>query len=522
MPQAQTVQQPPRLPLVLQPANRDGTTGKDAKLLNGYVEKGEKEGEYQLYKRPGLKQTGATQTGKGYGVFNWEGDVYSIFGATLYLNGVAQAGILDTTGGQYRFTSCLGATHKLQLGNGIATYNFDKVSGLVQISSLTTVTAGSFVVSTSYTILVPGTTNFTLIGAADNNIGTTFIATGVGTGNGTATTANNFPSSTVKGIVYLDSTTYVMDSNASIRGCTSLNDPTGWTDILNRITAQIESDGGVALAKQLVYVLALGQWSTEVFYDAANTTASPLSPVQGAKLSYGCKHADSVQDMDGVLLWIATNRSAAPQVLQVEGLKAQIVSTKPIERLLGAADFSQVRSFALKFEGHRFYGITLIAENITLVYDMADKTWAQWTDVNGNYWPIVGATYSDSLGLILQHETNGKLYQFDGSYYTDDGDLITVDIYTPNFDGGTRRRKTLSLMEFVGDRAEGSVLQVRHNDQDYEETKWTNFREVNMNSQKPILENEGTFIRRAYHLRHKCNAPLRIQALELQVDIGTL
>lgn len=50
----------------------------------------------------------------------------------------------------------------------------------------TTVTAGSFVVGQNYTILVVGTTDFTLIGAASNTPGVSFTATGVGTGTGTA------------------------------------------------------------------------------------------------------------------------------------------------------------------------------------------------------------------------------------------------------------------------------------------------------------------------------------------------
>lgn len=37
------------------------------------------------------------------------------------------------------------------------------------------------------TVLVPGSTNFTLIGAADNNAGTSFVSTGTGGGNGTVT-----------------------------------------------------------------------------------------------------------------------------------------------------------------------------------------------------------------------------------------------------------------------------------------------------------------------------------------------
>jgi parallel beta-helix repeat protein len=49
-----------------------------------------------------------------------------------------------------------------------------------------TVTAGSFVSGKIYRIASVGTTNFTLIGAVNNTVGTHFIATGAGTGTGTA------------------------------------------------------------------------------------------------------------------------------------------------------------------------------------------------------------------------------------------------------------------------------------------------------------------------------------------------
>lgn len=49
-----------------------------------------------------------------------------------------------------------------------------------------TITAGSFVVGTTYTIIFVGTTNFVAIGASANTIGVTFTATGAGSGTGTA------------------------------------------------------------------------------------------------------------------------------------------------------------------------------------------------------------------------------------------------------------------------------------------------------------------------------------------------
>jgi hypothetical protein len=64
--------------------------------------------------------------------------------------------------------------------------NKHKVQDGRKIVENVVVTAGAFVVGTSYHILVPGNTNFTAIGAASNEPGEIFTATGVGTGTGTA------------------------------------------------------------------------------------------------------------------------------------------------------------------------------------------------------------------------------------------------------------------------------------------------------------------------------------------------
>jgi hypothetical protein len=51
-----------------------------------------------------------------------------------------------------------------------------------------TIDAGDFVIGRSYTISTVGTTNWTAIGAAASTVGTSFVATGVGSGTGKATT----------------------------------------------------------------------------------------------------------------------------------------------------------------------------------------------------------------------------------------------------------------------------------------------------------------------------------------------
>ena len=466
MPQSPTVALPKSWPLVTPPENRSDSTSKDARLVNCFGEK-QKDGSYQIYGRAGLVESSRPPAGNATarGMYNWLGDSYAIFGATLYKNGVAVAGTLDTTNGSYKFSSCLGATPKLQLGNGVKAYNYDAAGGLVLISDA------------------------------------------------------QFPAAFVKGWAYLDGTTYVATATAHVLG-SDINDPVNW-DVLNDILAQIEPDAGVALAKQLVYVVLFKQWTTEVFYDAGNATGSPLGTVQGAKVAYGCITADGVAGMDDVLFWPSTNRGVMPQVVKLEGLKAEVISTDPIERLLDGADFTTTYAFTVKKHGHRFYVLTIVAANLTLVYDMDERLWHQWTDTSGNYFPFVSSSFS-GLTTYLQHATNGRIYTFDESYYTDAGDVIVKDIYTPNFDADTRRGKYLAMMLFDADQTEGSVLEVRCNDKDYSPTAWTNFRSVDLSRQRPSLADCGTFTRRAYHFRQKKQTAFRIRAVELQLDLCAL
>lgn len=58
------------------------------------------------------------------------------------------------------------------------------------VTTTLVVDAGTFLIGTTYTIVSPGTTDFTAIGASSSTAGTAFVATGVGTGTGTASPAS--------------------------------------------------------------------------------------------------------------------------------------------------------------------------------------------------------------------------------------------------------------------------------------------------------------------------------------------
>ena len=609
-------QQPQRFPLVVQPTNRDQTTNRDARIINAFVEQ-VSEQDVRVYKRPCLKYSStpaASQIGRG--VYNWNSNIFSIFGNKLYKNGVAVSGTVDTTNGSYDWNQVLGSVPKLFFTNAIKAYLYDDTNGLVEIPAqfsvnvtgdlatgtntiknidpdTTGMLAGMVVAgtgiptgaliatvdsSTQITLTVNATATTTAAAVNVQNYGIptksqpfikaikgditsssaiitnvvtstsgmlpgmSVVGTGIPAGvtvvsvdsgsqitvsdNATATTAglditvsdNGVTSLRVKGSAYLDGTLYVTTTLANVYG-SDINDPMKW-DPLNMLVAQTEPDDAVFTAKQLVYVIVFGQWSTEAFYDAGNATGSPLGPVQGAKVSVGCRHADTVQELEGTLFWVSQARGGSIAVFAMDGMKAQQISTPPVERLLEEGDYSEVYSWTARLSGHKYYGITLKNSNLTLVYDLISHRWYQWTDTNGNYFPIVAATYNSSQQVLMQHATNGKIYTLEDMTYVDDGQLISVEIYTPNYDGGVRFRKYMKSMDVVADQTTGSLLQIRKSDDDYQ--TWSNFRTVDLGRIRPRLTDNGTFRRRAYHVVHRCNTPLRLVALEMWVDPGTL
>lgn len=132
--------------------------------------------------------------------------VVSILSSSVYTIDVSVAATASTTGGgtvtvQYEYPSGLDV-YSIGTGWGSGPWSLtipvelpSNPFSITVGSSIVTVTqpshgylrtAGNFVPGEEYKIVSVGTTNFTAIGAASNTVGTTFIATGVGTGDGTA------------------------------------------------------------------------------------------------------------------------------------------------------------------------------------------------------------------------------------------------------------------------------------------------------------------------------------------------
>jgi hypothetical protein len=468
--------EPKILPLVQTIGARFQTLNIDSRIINGFAEQGQRKGETFVYKRPAFKLYRALGAGIGRGMFNWQDHLYAIVNGTLFKDGAAIGAVNDS--GRYSFAPTLGDTPKLFLHNATNGYFYD---------------------------------NTTLAPVVDSP----FPASGPRT----------------RGAVYLDATIYVMNQlKASIHGSlAAANNPEDW-DALNVILAQIEPMKGVYLAKNLVYVLAIKEHYTEAFYDAGNPTGSPLSPVQGAKMNFGCYHPGTVRDVGGDLMWVGDSGEGYPTVVLVSNLKADVVSTPQVERILARTHNDTDGAFSswnCRIAGHRLYGINYFGATIppnppfppfTLVYDLTSRIWYHWTTSSGG-----ALNYADSVQLgtetIFLHGTNGNQMCIDETVFKDEDDpgQFSFEIYTPNYDGDTRLQKVLNQMTILGDQTANTIF-MRYSDDDY--ATWSSEFQFLMNLDRPDQPDLGAFTKRAFHFRHTANTGCRMESVEMNITGG--
>lgn len=260
--------------------------------------------------------------------------------------------------------------------------------------------------------------------------GTAYTFTGT---SATGISDPDYPGLTTRGLQYLDGTFYVMEPDGTIRNSTpAADDPTSWpTD--GFISAQFEPDSGVFLAKVLNYIVALGQWTTELFWNTGNATGSPLSPVSNGVLLIGCASANSVAQTESTIIWMAQRKAQSSSahygrfIAMLVGTGYEELSTPDVCRVLEEDDLSLVRSAIMELGGKTWYALTLGSLGITLVFDLKAKEWYVWTRLAaGTAISVTGL--GQSLG-IATGTTGGHTLQ--------DGDPAVISGASPAGYNGT-------------------------------------------------------------------------------------
>jgi hypothetical protein len=337
-------------------------------------------------------------------------------------------------------------------------------------------------------------------------------------GNLTKVTDTNYPTTTVPGVVSLGGFLNVMTPTGEIHS-NQIDDPTTWPS-LNFVTADYEDDPGVALAKHLNYVVALGQSTTQFFYDngANQPIGSPLAPYQSANMRIGCANAFTVISLSGMLYWEATSTSNARTIIRMNGMSVETVSTFFIDRIIG--DSVAVSDYAFELgtaDGRSLYVLATVL-NEFMVYDTKFGEWYEWDP-----FAEIEVAFSTSfqLGVYKCLSSSGKLVSVSTDTYTDDSIPFFLEVQTPLDDHGNMFRKFWGRLSLVCDQTNpgDSNVTISATDDDYQTYK--NFGTIDTSLTRPSITRLGSSRRRAWVFAQNDAIPsVRPIALEVSWSQG--
>lgn len=325
--------------------------------------------------------------------------------------------------------------------------------------------------------------------------------------------------------LYLDGYVFLIDSDTGDIYNSDLDDPTAWT-AGEVISAEIESDFAIRLFKAKNYIVCLGTSSIEYFWDAGNTTGSPLSrndsPFRGVGyITGGCQIGDTIY-------FVGQDKNMNLAVYSINSFKVDRISNAVVDRTLQAFSSSnnvkgQVNldkdGFAVSLDGHTFY--VLVTTQTTWVYDVEDKFWYEWRGsdntnlkIEASWGMLNGAPYVAIQGKTAISYFSQAAYQDLGSNFTCQYTTEPAGFGTFNWKICHRASLDCSMHAYTGT----SNATLSWSDNDWADSGTTE-RNINVFSSSPYITRCGKFRTRSFRVKYADNYPFFMSGLRLDINV---
>jgi hypothetical protein len=477
-----------RVSLVDQYYNRGANSTKDYRLVNAFPEtiKLETGDRKVIQKRPGITFfSDVAGNGEGRGLIWFYQHFYAIIGNTVYQ---------ITSNGATKVAKITLSTSTGQCGMIVA-----------NSSSLG-----------DYLFIVDGTVGWII------------------ESDGTATqiTDTDFPTPHVPTPTFIDG--YVMlAKGGDVFNC-DLDNPLSWSPD-QYLPAEMFPDPVVALARQANQVVCFGSESIEFFYDNANASGSPLSRNTGVAAQIGCSAPHAIYQNEQFCIFIGQSNSGGRAIWKLDGYTPKKISTEYVDRIIDSEIYmDDVSGFGFRSMGHLFFLINLPTISRTIVYDVDEHLWHEWStntggsinlsQYNNAHVSHTRFTYSHATDtgvgtIFLLSDTTGDIYYLNPAVYLDGTSPIVVEARTNLLDFDSYNRKFPSNLKVVSDRySTSNTIGISWSDDDYQ--TWSNNHQVELTDDFPYIGRLGAFRRRSWRITHVDNNTLRMEALELLLDLG--
>ena len=165
-----------------------------------------------------------------------------------------------------------------------------------------------------------------------------------------------------------------------------------------------------------------GQKGASVYYDSG--AEFPFEPIPGVSLQTGIV-GKSADRLDNTLFWVSQSERGGYQVCKAAGHTPVRVSNNGIEqRLIDAAPTPDTISvFAMDYNGHSFFVISVDGDESSLVFDASTGLWHEWATNGGIF---LGRHHCFAWGkhLFTSNAAN-VVYELDSASFYDGATAIT-------------------------------------------------------------------------------------------------
>lgn len=326
--------------------------------------------------------------------------------------------------------------------------------------------------------------------------------------------------------IYLNGYVFLIEAASGNIWNSDNDDPTAWT-ASSFITAEISSDYALRMVKAKNYLVVLGYNSAEYFWDAGNTTGSPLgrndSPVRGVGYITG------LANIGDTTYFVGQDENRNIAVYTLNSFKIDRISNPVVDRTLNTFSTSNNAKgnvtlnkdgFGVSIDGHAFYVLT--TPQTTWVYDVDDKFWYEWKNSSSTGLAIEAAwgMYNGGTYLAIANQTHISIlspstYQDFGSNYT--CRYVTEPLDFDTFNWKTTNRFSLSCSQHLASGTSNASISWSNDD-------WvtsTTARSVNVFTQSPMIYRLGKFRTRSFKIEYADNYPFWCTGISLDFNIGS-
>jgi hypothetical protein len=166
-------------------------------------------------------------------------------------------------------------------------------------------------------------------------------------------------------------------------------------------------------------LLVMGSTVCELWNDVGSVLF-PYQRNQSINLDYGCLNPATIAESENIVCFLAANEKSGPSIMYTNGGDLTRISTDGIDYLLQSLEFpSNAYGFMFRQDGHLFYVITFVKDNLSYAYDFTAEKFYSLADENMNAFIVKRiAFFNDKYYFVSIRD--GNLYELSSQFTTYD------------------------------------------------------------------------------------------------------